>query len=1384
MLPQPASTRFQPLRSGLINLYKYEDQEFRYERGRLLLRGTNGTGKSRVLALQLPFLFEGEIASHRVEPDANPARAMAWHLHMNEYEDRTGYTWIEFGRVDGEGRHIYVTLGCGMRAIRGGDGLHQRWFFVTERRVGQDFRLLTQHRQPLGRDQLAAELGESALFKTASEYRREVDRRLFNLKDRYDLLINLLVQLRAPQLSRELNEKKLSDALGNAMPPLSESLLKVVADSFSNLDTLQKTLDDHRDVHRHVGTFLEDYRRYLRIAIMRRAEKVRSLHSDYEGNLKQKAEAQRALENAETQIAAADAAIEKAKADKAAAQAALDTLRDNEHQEDAGKLELALDAVTKAKKHLETCEQEHARREAARAHARQTLDGSAATLETTSSQFAETLAVVERNAGLADFLHEHQRHIPDIAAWPEIDDWHKRARQTLEKSMLKRSEAIAHLTRLDESCGEAGDAHKEAKSQETAAESRVAEIRETIARHDDTIRRHCEHLRATLTSWTKTLRWLEPISAGIFEEELARWIETGNTAERTLPAHLERATTVAENARARALEQNEQKQRELTTVRENLLAEQRDLEAGKHRPPAPPATRDPAARSRIAGTSLWQACDFSPALTPAQRAGLEAALEASGLLDALITPDGALITGENDTFILASLASASPSASAPPSRDTRGTGEIDTLARWLQPAPPAFINGLAPSAIVRALQNIAAGGGHDATPAHWVDLDGNWQLGPLAGRGAKTTAQHLGEDARLQTSRARLAEIEKALATLGTAEQQLQAEHNSLQTTRRQQILDERATAPLDEAIATELTLRENARRDLDPARKDLGEAQQRAAACLADYQKATFARDEAAKDCGLSSWGSRLGELSLRWQNYQSALLPLWPTAQLYENARKHSHTAQTAFDAATTELARAVGQQTAARTDYAAASQRYKTLDDSVGATVAELLQQIATAKTQRESADKAEQAANTTKLEATQKQTTAKNKIDELETQLGAITNERSQAVEKLRLAARHKLFVHAHELFAAYEDTAWSPTRAIDIAREIDRTLAGTDYNDEIWTRQQSLITQNYNQLQNALGVHGHQPQIQYPDDALCVITCRYGGKDYLPLGELHTAIADEIALQERLLTAKEREIIDNHLIGEVAAALQTLIRNGAQQVVTMNEEIMRCSTATGLTMRLHWEPRDEDDAPRSLIPARKILLSDPGLWTPDERTQLGAFLHSLIKDARASDPNAGWADHLRQALDYRHWHRFIIDRQQNGKWERLTKRRYGTGSGGEKALMLTLPQMAAAASHYISAAPHAPRLILLDEAFVGISSDVRARCMGLLEAFDLDFIMTSEREWGAYPTIKGLAIYQLITSPDLDAIGTVRWTWNGRQKILDASANRQTHDTQAPASVSE
>src|SRR5690606_4569008 len=137
-LPRPTTERWQPLRLGLVDLFYYDNQEFWFRDGRLLLRGNNGTGKSKVLALTLPFLLDGDLSSSRVEPDGDRNKRMEWNLLLGgAYEERAGDPWREPGRVAEDGERCYQTLGCGLQAVAG-RGIADRWYFLTAQRPGDD----------------------------------------------------------------------------------------------------------------------------------------------------------------------------------------------------------------------------------------------------------------------------------------------------------------------------------------------------------------------------------------------------------------------------------------------------------------------------------------------------------------------------------------------------------------------------------------------------------------------------------------------------------------------------------------------------------------------------------------------------------------------------------------------------------------------------------------------------------------------------------------------------------------------------------------------------------------------------------------------------------------------------------------------------------------------------------------------------------------------------------------------------------------------------------------------------------------------------------------------------------------------------------------------
>jgi hypothetical protein len=76
-------------------------------------------------------------------------------------------------------------------------------------------------------------------------------------------------------------------------------------------------------------------------------------------------------------------------------------------------------------------------------------------------------------------------------------------------------------------------------------------------------------------------------------------------------------------------------------------------------------------------------------------------------------------------------------------------------------------------------------------------------------------------------------------------------------------------------------------------------------------------------------------------------------------------------------------------------------------------------------------------------------------------------------------------------------------------------------------------------------------------------------------------------------------------------------------------------------------------------------------------------------------------------------------------------------------------------------PQAPRIILLDEVFVGVDASNRGQVFALLSALDLDLVLTSDHEWCTYAELRGISIHQLITGTDGDdAVTTARFTWDG------------------------
>ncbi len=273
---------------------------------------------------------------------------MHWNLLLDSYDRRTGYTWLELGRRAADGSKHFLTLGAGLMAVKGRPQVDS-WFFLLDDpadggvRIGRDFWLTSRQQVVLGRDRLREAIGNQGLvFETATAYRRAVDERLFVMGERrYDALMDTLIQLRHPQLSKKPDEAGLSHALTEALPPLPQELLGDVAEALNQLEEDRRQLEEFRELGAAVQRFDQRYRIYAGMLARRQAREPRQAQTEFDNASQERNLAQAEKEAAQSAAARAQAADEDSEGTLAAARTRLETLQSDPTMQDANRLENA-----------------------------------------------------------------------------------------------------------------------------------------------------------------------------------------------------------------------------------------------------------------------------------------------------------------------------------------------------------------------------------------------------------------------------------------------------------------------------------------------------------------------------------------------------------------------------------------------------------------------------------------------------------------------------------------------------------------------------------------------------------------------------------------------------------------------------------------------------------------------------------------------------------------------------------------------------------------------------------------------------------------------------------------------------------------------------------
>ena len=1222
---------------------------------------------------------------------------------------------------------MFCTIGCGMKAVKG-RGIAAHWFFITDQRVGDDLRLVDATGVALTADRLEDAIGVGgSVHRRARDYRRAVDERLFGLGDvRYGALIDLLIKVRAPQLSKRPDERGLSAALTGALAPLDQALIADVAEAFRALEEDGEQLAAMVEARDASERYLTTYRAYARMATRRRAAPLRQAQTVFDRLSRELGEAEDRLAHAQAELAQARETLEALRAERTRLDARRQALQDDPAARSARELRRAAEDAEQANRRRAEAQSAVERVELRIAELRNRFT------EAEAEEAGATSDLVAIQSEAADYGNRARIAAPLAEAIAETDA--ATLRRRIETLTARQQTAIDRVGTLLQRWEQARDALAEARAR---TEQLVSEHAGAIARRDDALARVRDtgagYARAVRTHLTDASELALPDCAATFAA-LEAWLETMSGAN-----PLELAVSAAGREAARRIEraqvQTRARAEETRATIDELKREIEELESGVHPTPPVPYTRGADAREHRAGAPLWQLVDFRHDLAADDRAGIEAALEASGILDGWVTPSGELLDPDTDDVLLAA---------------TGGALAGRRLADALIPAVDAGA-GVSEADVHGLLSAIGLGESDD--PA-WVTAGGRFRNGVLRGAWHKATATFIGHTAREAARHARLAELHDRAAAarvaLSASEQQLAG-----LASRHADLERELTELPSDAAIR-------EADSALAAADAELASLTHRLDGVRAHEQRSHKAEQEAgvtlhadAADLGLPAGGDELAEVQAALGRLRETLAALWPAIVRRERAEATRARAMEDVRAADAEHAETAGRLTEAGHQLEAAVERRDTLQATAGAAIAELERQLAETARALTTNEGVQRTTEELVGEGRRAEGAAEALSGELRQQLDVATDARLSAVDGLRRFATTGLIAVAlRETEVLDPEAEWNVTHALRLAREIEQALSADPDEDARWQRLQRQVTDELGALADALRRHGNNAAASFREEGIVVEVTFRARTTSLPA--LTAALAEEVEERQRLLDAHEREILENHLVGEVASSLQELITAAEKRIADTNRELAERPTSTGMQLRLRWSA--DLEAPEGLAGARaRLLRQTADAWSEADRTAVGSFLQNQIRAVRAQDATGTWLEHLTSALDYRGWHRFTVERRQAGEWRSAT----GPSSGGERVLAASLPLFAAASSFYSSAAnQHAPRLVMLDEAFAGVDDRARAKCLGLLSTFDLDVVMTSEREWGCYAEVPGLAIAQLSRIDGIGAVLVTRWEWDG------------------------
>ena len=1357
--------KWQSNRFGLINFWFYEDQHFPFVNGRILLRGSNGSGKSVTMQNIIPLLLDGNISPERLDPFGSRDRKMITYLldEDDPREERIGYLYLEFKRIYTE---QYLTIGVGLRA-RKGKPLDRWYFSITDgRRIGHDFLLFhqTDERITLSRRELENRLGEGGvIFDRQTDYCSFVNREIFGFEsdDAFEDMIDLLIQLRTPKLNKDFKPSVVSDILNQSLQPLSEDDLRPMSESIENMDNNTMNLKNRQAALSAAMKIQRALDQLNRKCLFDKANRYVENNQQIEDTQKLIEQNRETIQKESAHLEALNGQTNALKAQHQAYQIERESLQ----KSDAYALkqrESELSALIK--QNNEQMDQKGSQLEVKK--------------ENEIKADARLKTLVEKKENQQDAIRDDLNDLDEFATTMAFDE-HQLFKQELQGKMDSAYEWSNHIYLLEQRHEKIGNGLDLLKQIDTVNHTidDLSQTKDGYMRTLDGLRRNendaltqlhdlCNDWKESVYRWNGSNQQLQ-----LTHDQLAAVSQYGDHFDGS--HEFSQVKDIVFRAKMMLVEPLNHQIMTWTNQKDELTQTQHQVQRElnewlNHKEPEPEKSqsvidnRNQLDALGIPYVEFYKTLEFDPSVDERTQDLIEEALLEMGILDALVI----------DPIYKDQVLNMDPKG-----KDhylfMHGSADASGLNQWLK-LDDAHSDLFTNEPLMHVLSSISFSSSMDSTtaPTTQIHTNGFYELGILTGSITHTHhASYIGSLARERHRNQQITSCQQKLSELSAMI--LELDQSIASNQEKLTVLDdEYDTLPDDTLLRNQWRKIEDLRHEQQRYQQDIETVESNLMNANETLRHLRTMITTLATELGLAD-SKIVFEMALDAMiGYEKTLYRLKETHNLYVENMSGIGQASDVLESIRYDLDNIryeMNQLDALKrkyeaehqsvidqlnlTDYQSIKQRLDTCIDWLNHypdMITENQQEIDRCTFQLD--------------QLNQSIEVAENKL--------ATLSGMSNYLQRVFQAERDLDYVH-------FDDGSTKALPAQTIVTKLqykysgiatdDVGLISENVNNAVFENRDPLVDYRIQRMYRFTDmVDSNYPEIPSPQRMDITATYRSVSVGF---DQLIHYLQDEINALQDVIKEEDRRLFEEILANTISIKIRERINASKGWVENMNRLMERMDTSSGLKLRLQWHPNTgENEAELDTKELVELLTMDPHLLREDQGQKLISHFRYQVdkarKESKESVNTITFNALMKQTLDYRNWFRFrlLYSKDGSGRTRELTNNVFGTFSGGEKAMAMYVPLFSAVAAKYDAARADAPRVIPLDEAFAGVDNRNIRDMFRLMSTLDFDFLINSQSLWGDCDTLDGLAIYQLVRPGDARFITVMPYVWNGIKRI--------------------